>query len=90
MVDDGSSDLTELYPQAQQVLSNQLAQAAADLWMKHFWGKSCVQVGEGEERNDIVLAELEETRVELPWRRLFEVAVEFDINLELVADKERT
>ncbi len=90
MVDDGSSDLTELYPRAQQVLSNQLAQAAADLWMKHFWGKSCVQVGEGEERNDIVLAELEETRVNLPWRRLFEVAVEFDINLELVADKQQT
>ncbi len=90
LVDDGSSDLTELYPRAQQVLSNQLAQAAADLWMKHFWGKSCVQVGEGEERNDIVLAELEETRVELPWRRLFEVAVEFDINLELVADKKQS
>jgi len=90
MVDDSSSDLTELYPRAQQVLSNQLAQAAADLWMKHFWGKSCVQVGEGEERNNIVLAELEETRVELPWRRLFEVAVEFDINLELVADKKQS
>jgi len=60
------------------------------LWMKHFWGKSCVQVGEGEERNNIVLAELEETRVELPWRRLFEVAVEFDINLELVADKKQS
>ncbi len=90
MVDDSNSDLTELYPWAQQVLSNQLAQAAADLWMKHFWGKSCVQVGGGDERNDIVLAELEETRVELPWRRLFEVAVEFDINLELVADKEQT
>ena len=90
IVDDGSSDLTELYPQAQQMLSNQLARAAADLWMKHFWGKTCVQVGRDEERNNIVLAEIEETRVKLPWRRLFEVAVEFDINLELVADKEQT
>jgi len=90
MVDDGSSDLTELYPRAQQVLSNQIAQAAADLWMKHFWGKSCVQVGADEERNNIVLAELEETRMELPWRRLFEVAVEFNINLELVADKKQS
>ena len=90
MVDDGGCDLMELYPRAEQVLSNQLAEAAADLWMKHFWGKSCVQVGRDEERNNIVLAELEETRVKLPWRRLFEVAVEFDINLELVADKERT
>ena len=90
MVDDGSTDLTELYPRIQQVLSNQLAQAAADLWMKYFWGRSCVEVGTDEERNDIVLAELEETRVELPWRRLFEVAVEFDINLELVAGKEQS
>jgi len=89
-VDDGSSDLTELYPRVQQVLSNQLSEAAADLWMNHFWGKSCVQVGDNEERNDIVLAELEETHVELPWRRLFEVAIEFDINLELVADKEQS
>jgi len=89
-VDDGSSDLTELYPRVQQVLSNQLSEAAADLWMNHFWGKNCVQVGGDEERNDIVLAELEETRVELPWQRLFEVAIEFDINLELVADKEQS
>ncbi len=89
MVNDGGTDLTELYPRAQQMLSNQLAEAAADLWMKHFWGKTCVQVGAGEERNNIVLAELEETHVQLPWRRLFEVAIEFDINLELVAAKEQ-
>jgi len=90
IVDDGSSDLTDLYPRAQQALSNRLSEAAADLWMNHFWGKSCVQVGGDDDRNNIVLAELEETRVELPWRRLFEVAIEFDINLELAADKEQS
>ena len=87
MVEDAGSDLAELYPRVEQRLSDRLAEAAADLWMNHFWGKQCVQVGTDENPNNIVLADLEETRVRLPWRRLFEVDLEFDINLELVAEK---
>jgi len=31
-----------------------------------------------------VLAELEETRVRLPWRRLFEVDLDFEFGVQLV------
>ncbi len=87
MVAGAELDLSELYPCTEEVVRDRLAEAAADLWMNHFWGKRCVEVGSGENRNSIVLAELEETRVRLPWRRLFEVSVAFNINVELVADK---
>jgi len=87
MVEDAGSDLAELYPHIEQRLSDRLAEAAADLWMSHFWGKKCVQVGADESPNNIVLAELAETHVRLPWQRLFEVDLRFDINLELVAEK---
>ena len=86
-VDNAGSDLAQLYPQIEGILSDRLAEAAAELWMTHFWGRKCVQVGANENRSNIVLAELEETRVRLPWRRLFEVDLDFAINLELVADK---
>ena len=69
------------------MLSDRLAAAAADLWMPPFWGRKCVQVGAAEPRSNIVLAELEETHVRLPWRRLFEIALDFNIHLELVAEK---
>ncbi len=87
MVESGALSLSELYPRVEQLLRDRLAEAAADLWMNHFWGKKCVQVGANDNPNSIVLAELEETRVRLPWQRLFEVEVEFDINVELVAEE---
>ena len=37
-----------------------------------------------------MLAELEETRVRLPWRRLLEVDLDFEFGVQLVASEEGT
>lgn len=79
-------DLAASYPQAEAIVRDELTHAATDLWIEHFLGRQSVAIGSDENRSSLVLAELEETRVRLPWRRLFEVELEFDINVQLVAE----
>jgi hypothetical protein len=67
------------------MVRDRLAQMAADLWIDRFLGHKCVEIGPPEDRSSLILAELEQTRVRLPWQRLFEVDLEFDFGVELVA-----
>jgi len=43
-----------------------------------------VRIGPHEAATSLALAELEETRVTLPWGRLFEVDLQFKFGIELV------
>ena len=43
-----------------------------------------VQIGVDQSRSSLVLDALEETRVRLPWRRMFEVDLDFTFGMELV------
>ncbi|MEN6644226.1 MAG: DUF4127 family protein [Armatimonadia bacterium] len=80
-------DLANSYPQAEAIVREELTHAAADLWIEQFLGRRSVCVGPDEARNGLVLADLEETRVKLPWRRLFEVDLDFDFGVQLVAEE---
>lgn len=80
-------DLASSYPQAEAIVRDELTHAAADLWIEHFLGRQSVSIGSDENRSALVLADLEETRVRLPWRRLFEVDLDFDISVQLVAEQ---
>lgn len=79
-------DLANSYQQAEALVREELTRAAADLWIEKFLGRQSVTVGSGDSRNALVLAELEETRVRLPWRRLFEVDLDFEFGVQLVAE----
>ncbi|MDI9584295.1 MAG: hypothetical protein QM473_08765, partial [Acidobacteriota bacterium] len=53
-----------------------------------FLGRQCVVLGtggDGEEQTALVLAELEESRLRLPWRRLLEMDMEIEFGVQLVA-----
>jgi len=80
-------DLAQSYPQAEALVRDELTRAAADLWIEHFLGKKSVSIGPEGTRSSLVLAELEETRVRLPWRRLFEVDLDFEFGVQLVAEQ---
>ena len=84
----GVFDLARSYQQAEGLTREELTQAISDLWIDQFLGRSCASIGSGladDEETSLVLAELEETRLSLPWRRLFEVDVEMDFGVQLVA-----
>jgi len=79
-------DLASSHQQAESLVREELTRAAADLWIERFLGRQSVIIGSGKGRNALVLAELEETRVRLPWRRLFEVDLDFEFGVQLVAE----
>jgi hypothetical protein len=78
-------DLRDSARAAERMVRDRLAQAAADLWIDCFMGRPCVFIGPPGQRSALELAELEQTRVRLPWQRLFEVDLDFDFGVELVA-----
>ncbi len=80
-------DLGTGYKQAEQIVRDELTHAATDLWIEQFLGRVSIEIGPDEARSALVLADLEETRVRLPWRRLFEVDMDFDFGVQLVADE---
>jgi hypothetical protein len=59
----------------------------------HFLGRQSVSIGTelrnhgSDSRSGLVLAELEETRVRLPWRRLFEVDLDLEFGVQMVAEQ---
>ncbi|MGD9495141.1 MAG: DUF4127 family protein [Armatimonadota bacterium] len=77
-------DLGDSYRETERLVSQELAAAASDLWADHFLAQEVVQIGVDSSRSSLVLDALEETRVRLPWRRLFEVDLEFSFGLDLV------
>jgi hypothetical protein len=77
-------DLAASYSQAEAIVRDELTRAAADLWIERFLGQQSVSIGSSGAQNWLVLAELEETRVRLPWRRLFEVDLDFEFGVQLV------
>ncbi|MBP8954483.1 MAG: DUF4127 family protein [Armatimonadetes bacterium] len=84
----GLLDLSRGYQQAEAMMRDELTQAVSDLWIDQFLGRQCVVLGtggDGEEQTALVLAELEESRLRLPWRRLLEMDMEIEFGVQLVA-----
>ncbi|MFP4248294.1 MAG: DUF4127 family protein [Armatimonadota bacterium] len=77
-------DLSTSYRQTERMVAQELSAAAGDLWTDHFLAQEMVQIGFEQSRSSLVLDALEETRVSLPWRRMFEVDLDFKFGLELV------
>ena len=80
-------DLRDCYKHAEAVVHDRLTHAATDLWIESFLGNDCAEIGSDEFRSRLTLAELEETRVRLPWRRLAEVDVDVEFGMQLEAEK---
>jgi hypothetical protein len=85
MVAEASFELTEAFPRAENLVREMLMEAASSLWVEEFMGQRAGEIGPPGRRSALALAELQDTRVRLPWRRLFEVELEFDLGLELTA-----
>ncbi len=85
LVSSAGFDLAEAYPRAEAMVRELLTEAASDLWVEQFMGQRAGDIGPPGRRSSLALAELQDTRVRLPWRRLFEVELEFDLGLELTA-----
>lgn len=79
-------DMRQVHERAESMMSDLLTGAAADLWIEHFLGRPSVDIGMEPHRSSLMLAELEETRLRLPWRRLAEVEVGIEFGVELVAE----
>jgi len=79
-------NLADSYRQTERMVADLLGAATADLWAQHFLGRETVHLGVEGSRSSLVLAALEETRVSLPWRRMFEVDLSFRFGIELVAE----
>ena len=78
-------DLRDSYARAEQMVCNRLIEAATNLWIERFLDKPCVEIGPADNRGVLMLAEMEEMHVTLPWGRLCEVDAAFKLNMELVA-----
>lgn len=85
MAGDSSFELTEAYGRAEALVRELLTEAASSLWVEEFMGKRAGEIGPEDRRSALALAELQDTRVRLPWRRLFEVEIECDLELELTS-----
>lgn len=79
-------DLREVHERTERLMRDLLGAAAADLWIEHFLSRTSVKIGTEPNRSAVVLAEMEETRLRFPWRRLAEIEVEVDFGVELVAE----
>jgi hypothetical protein len=86
IVRDSLVDLSEVHDRAERLMRELLTAAAADLWIENFLGRPSVNIGMAPHRSQLVLAELEETRLSYPWRRLAEIDLGFTFGVELVAD----
>jgi len=79
-------NLADSYRQTESMVAERLGEAAADLWSQHFLARETVRIGLQGSRSSLVLAALEDTHVTLPWRRMFEVNLDFRFGVELVAE----
>lgn len=80
-------DLADSCGKVQAMVSDQMVRAISDLWTTYFIGRQSVLIGPQEAATSLALADLEETRVALPWGRLFEVDLNLKFGVELVAER---
>jgi hypothetical protein len=78
-------DLRRLHDWTERMVCELLTEAVADLWIEHFLGRSCVDIGMEPHRSALTLAELEETHFHLPWGRLAEIEIAVRFGVELAA-----
>jgi len=86
MMQGSTFDLADSYGQTERLVAQELSAATADLWSRHFLARETVKLGVEATRSSLVLDALEETTVTLPWRRMFEVDLDFRFGLEMVAE----
>ncbi len=79
-------DLRDSHHEAEEMVQAELGKLAGEFYLKHFLGKECVGIGAGSHKSSLMLCELEETRIRLPWQRLFEVEVEVEFGVQLAAE----
>lgn len=80
-------DLADGATEAEEFVRAQLAQMAHELYLEHFLGRRCVRIGTGDNSADLVLCELEDVQIRLPWGRLFEVDLGFRFGVQMVAER---
>ncbi len=85
LVSSSAFDLHQTYSWAEQMVRSRLLPEATNLWIEQFLDRPCVEIGPEGNRQVVMLAEMEQMHVSLPWRRLFEVELEFKLNMELAA-----
>ncbi len=78
--------LTAIASSAEEFVRTALSRAAGEFYIEHFLGRQAVAIGNDALRSGLMLCELQEARVQLPWRRLAEVDVDLDFDIQLVAE----
>ena len=78
--------LTEIANSAEEYVRSELSRAAGEFYIEHFLGRQAVAIGRDAALSGLMLCELEETRIELPWRRLAEVYVDPDFDIQLAIE----
>ena len=78
--------LTEIANSAEEYVRTALSRAAGEFYIEHFLGRQAVAIGREAHESGMMLCELEETSVRLPWRRLAEVDVDLDFDIQLVSE----
>lgn len=78
--------LTAIASSAEEFVRTALSRAAGEFYIEHFLGRQAVAIGTNALRSGLMLCELQEARVQLPWRRLAEVDVDLDFDIQLVAE----
>lgn len=86
LIADSPISLSEIPNSAEQFVRTALSRAAGEFYIEHFLGRQAVAIGSGDHRSGLMLCELEEARVQLPWRRLAEVDVDLDFDIQLVSE----
>lgn len=78
--------LTAIADSAEEYVRTELSRAAGEFYIEHFLGRQAVAIGRDAHVSGLMLCELEETRIELPWRRLSEVHVDPDFDIQLAIE----
>ena len=86
MLEASTFNLAESYLQTERMVATELSAATSDLWSHHFLARETVRLGVQGGRASLVLDALEATDVTLPWRRMFEVDLDFRFGVDLVAE----
>ncbi|MGQ9731475.1 MAG: DUF4127 family protein [Candidatus Zipacnadales bacterium] len=86
LIADSPISLLEIANSAEEFVRTELTRAAGEFYIEHFLGRQAVAIGRDQHTSGLTLCELEETRIELPWRRLAEVYVDIDFDIQLVVE----
>ncbi len=86
LIDNSPISLVAIASSAEEFVRTALNRAAGEFYIEHFLGRQAVAIGTHAYRSGLMLCELQEARVQLPWRRLAEVDVDLDFDIQLVAE----